>query len=221
MIRKVLIAEDQENANISLQKTLEELKIPNPDYTFHCDDALLKIKKAVESGNSYDLLITDIHFEEDHRKPHLKNGAELIEAVRKEQPDLKILVFSAESRPVFIEKLFSQLYIDGYVRKARNDIKDLVKAIDSINSNQQYFPRQLVQQARQSNAHEFSDFDIIIISLMTEGKRQNEISLYLKQNNIHPSGLSSIEKRLSQIKEALNFVTNEQLIAHCVKMGIV
>ncbi len=221
MIRKVLIAEDQENANISLQKTLQELKITEPDYTFHCDDALLKIKKAVQSGDSYDLLITDIHFEEDHRLPQLKNGAELIAAARKEQPDLKILVFSAEHKPVFIEKLFNQLEIDGYVRKARNDIKDLVKAFDTINANQRYYPRHLIQQAKQTNAHEFSDFDITIISLMTEGKRQNEISFYLKQNNIHPSGLSSIEKRLSQIKEALNFTTNEQLIAHCVKMGII
>jgi DNA-binding NarL/FixJ family response regulator len=221
MIRKVLIAEDQENANISLQKTLQELKIAEPDYTFHCDDALLKIKKAVQSGNSYDLLITDIHFEEDHRQPQLKNGAELIAAARKEQPDLKILVFSAENKPVFIEKLFNDLDIDGYVRKARNDIKDLIKAIDTISTKQRYYPRHLIQQAKQSNAHEFSDFDITIISLMIEGKRQNEISLYLKTNNIHPSGLSSIEKRLSQIKEALNFATNEQLIAHCVKMGII
>lgn len=221
MIRKVLIAEDQENTNISLQKTLEALKIENPDYTFHCDDALLKIKKAVQSGDSYDLLITDIYFEEDHRTPQLKNGTELIQAARIEQPDLKILVFSAETKPVFIEKLFSQLNIDGYVRKARNDIKDLLKAIDVIDANQQYYPRQLLQQMKQNNAHEFSDFDITIISLMTEGKRQSDIAAYLKQNHIQPSGLSSIEKRLSQIKEALNFTTNEQLIAHCVKMGIV
>lgn len=56
---------------------------------------------------------------------------------------------------------------------------------------------------------------------MIEGKRQQEISDHLRKNNIQPAGLSSIEKRLNYIKEALNFSTNEQLIAHCVKMGIV
>jgi len=31
MIKKVLIAEDHESSNISIQKTLEEMEIPDPD----------------------------------------------------------------------------------------------------------------------------------------------------------------------------------------------
>ncbi|MGJ7031074.1 response regulator [Niabella hirudinis] len=221
MIKKVLIAEDYESVNLSLQKTLESFGIHDPDYVYYCDDALIRLQKALQVRQSYDLLITDLHFEEDHRKQKITDGEALIAAARKIQPDLKILVFSATGRPSTIEALFGQQDIDGYVYKGRNDTKELKQAIDAISENRRHLPRQFVQEVKQRNAYEFSNFDIEILSLMTKGMRQQEISEFLKKNNIRPSALSTIEKRLNSIKEALHFTTNEQLIAHCVKMGIV
>jgi two-component system capsular synthesis response regulator RcsB len=220
MIKKILIAEDHETANISVQKTLEELGVVNPDYVYYCDDALTKIKKAIAANDSYDLLITDLYFEKDHREQQLTGGEDLIEAVKNLQPDIKILVFSAESKPVLIQNLFNEWQIDGYVRKARGDARELVRAINSIINGQRYMPLLVSEQSRHKKAHDFTQYDITILSLMVAGKKQQEVSDYLKENNISPSGLSSIEKRLKYIKEALDFTTNEQLIAHCIKMGI-
>jgi len=221
MIRKVLIAEDYESANISVQKTLEELDIAIADYVYYCDDALIKIQKAVQAGDSYDLLITDLSFDEDHRIQKIVNGEALIAAVREIQPDLKILVFSIENRPASIQALFDKLEIDGYVRKARGDVKELIKAINHISMNQRYSSQETTLLIKQNKTYEFSVLDTTIVSQMAKGKKQQEISDYLKKNNIHPSSLSSIEKRLHDIKEALDFSTNQQLIIHCVKMGIV
>ncbi|WP_300603898.1 response regulator [Niabella sp.] len=221
MIKKILIAEDYESFNLSIQKTLETLQISNPDYVYYCDDALLRIEKALQVNDSYDLLITDLHFEEDHRQQKLTSGEALIAAARNIQPDLKILVFSATGKPATIEALFEKEDIDGYVYKGRNDARELQEALEQIAANRRYFPQQFVQQRRQKNAYELDEFDITILSLMAGGKRQQEISEYLKKNNLKPSGLSSIEKRLNTIKEALDCSTNEQLIAHCVKMRII
>ncbi len=221
MIQKILIAEDYETVNLSVQKTLEELHIPNPDYVYYCDDALLRIEKALQANASYDLLITDLHFEEDHRQQKISSGEALIAAARNIQPDLKILVFSATGKPSTIEALFQKEDIDGYVYKGRNDARELKLALEQIAANRRYFPQQFVQQQKQKNTYELDAFDITILTLMANGKRQHEISAYLKKNNIKPSGLSSIEKRLNTIKDALDCSTNEQLIAHCVKMRII
>lgn len=221
MINKVLIAEDYESANISVQKTLEEFQITDPDYVYYCDDALKKIQLAVNQGASYDLLITDLCFDQDHREEKISGGEALITAARKVQPDLKILVFSATGKPSVIEALFEQQDIDGYVSKGRSDVKELKKAIEKIAVNQRHFPVEFLRKAKQRNSYEFTDTDIAIITQLTEGKRQQEISDYLGKNNIHPAGKSSIEKRLKLMKEAFDFSTNEQLIAYCVKMGIV
>ncbi len=221
MIRKVLIAEDHESANASLQKTLEELNILKVDFVFYCDDAMQKIEKNLLSGHSYDLLITDLHFEDDLRAQQLAGGIALISAARKIQPDLKVLVFSAESKPGVIDMLFKIYGIDGYVRKARHDANELKDAIRKIAENQIHIPRQLNHVKQHQHTYNFSEYDITIISLLAEGVPQKNIPSYLKQNNINPSGLSSIEKRLNHIRETLQFYKNEQLVAFCKDMGII
>lgn len=221
MIKKVLIAEDHESTNISVQKTLEELKITDTDYVYYCDDALTKIQIAKQKNQPYDLLITDLYFEEDHRVQQIPGGAELIAAARLAQPDLKVLVFSAEGKPMVIDALVNNQEIDGYVRKARNDARELKQAIEAIGRHQRYFPWLLVQLIKQKNVHEFTEFDIAIISLLAKGVRQKDIPAQLQQKQIHPSSLSSVEKRLNHIKEALNFFNNEQLVAYCKDMGVV
>ncbi|MCF3110888.1 response regulator [Niabella sp. CC-SYL272] len=221
MIKKVLIAEDHESVSISIQKTLEALHMDQIDHVYYCDDALMKIQEARQQHHSYDILITDLYFEKDHRDQQIDNGATLIAAARKAQPDLKVLVFSAESKAAIIETLFDQLEIDGYVRKARGDARELKKALEHIKAGQRYYPRHLLQQVKQVNHYAFTPLDITIIALMTQGKRQQEIADHLKKSKIQPSSLSSIEKRLTLMKDALNFSTNEQLIAYCVKLGVV
>ncbi|SEM40863.1 DNA-binding response regulator, NarL/FixJ family, contains REC and HTH domains [Chitinophaga rupis] len=221
MITKVLIAEDHESANISLQKTLEDLAIADTAHAYYCDDALNKVAIALKAGSSFDLLITDLYFEPDACKQTLSGGMELIAAARKIQPDLKILVFSAENRPATIDLLYSQLDIDGFVRKARNDARELKEAINEIAKHRRYFPRHIRQLIEKRNVYAFSEFDIRIITLLAQGMLQKDIPDHLQQNGIKPSGLSSIEKRLNQMKEALGFSKNEQLVAYCKDLGAI
>ncbi|MGN7786004.1 response regulator [Niabella sp. 22666] len=221
MIKKILIAEDFESANLSIQKTLEDLNVPDPDYVYYCDDALLKIQKALNAGASYDLLITDLHFIKDYRDQKISGGEMLIAAAREVQPDLKILVFSATGTPSVIENLFNKQDIDGYVSKGRNDTKELKRAIELISQNRRHFPLQELKQIKQKNAHSFTLLDIAIISQLSKGMRQKDIPEYLQANDIRPSGLSSIEKRIGMMKEAYNFSNNEQLIAFCKDKGII
>jgi two-component system capsular synthesis response regulator RcsB len=221
MFKSVLIAEDHESANISVQKTLQDLGIVDVDYAYYCDDALLRILKRHDAGDAYDLLITDLSFEEDDRKQKLVGGGALIEAARLVQPGLKILVFSAEQKAAVIGDLFNKAGVNGYVRKARRDAQELKSAIEHIYKNKQHFPPEFRQDIRQKNAHDFSAYDITIISQLSNGMLQKDIPAYLLQNQIRPSGLSSIEKRLNQIKDALGFSKNEQLVAYCKDKGII
>ncbi|RLJ73707.1 response regulator [Pedobacter alluvionis] len=221
MFKRILIAEDQETQNISLQKTLAEMGVEKPEYVYYCDDALTWIKNAVREGRPYDLLITDLYFEEDHNPQKIEGGAELIKAAKEVQPNLKTLVFSGENRPAVIDMLFKEMYIDGYVRKARHDGQYLRLAISAIHNHKKYLSPDLKQARKENNSHDFTDLDIAIISQLVEGIPQKNIPYYLQENNIKPSGLSSIEKRLNLMKEVLGFSKNEQLVAYCKDSGII
>lgn len=72
-----------------------------------------------------------------------------------------------------------------------------------------------------SDPNKYTDFDILIISLLSQGMTQRDIPQVLISKNIRPSGLSSIEKRLNLIKSNLNLTSNEQLIIHSKKIGII
>jgi len=221
MFKRVLIAEDHESANISVQKTLADLGITNTQYTFYCDEAFIQIKKSLQDEQPYDLLITDLSFEEDHRPQKLAGGMDLVRAAREINPGLKILVFSAENKAAIVDILFKELGINAYVRKARHDAKDLKLAIEAVSKGKIYLSADLKQNVKQKNAYEFTDFDITIITQLAKGTKQKEIPTYLKENNITPSGLSSVEKRLNLMKEELSFSKNEQLVAYCKDFGII
>ena len=93
MFQKVLAAEDFESASISVQKSLTDLNIAEKNFVYYCDQALVLLKESLRENKPFDLLITDLSFEEDFSKQNLKSGKELIVEARKLLPNLKILVF--------------------------------------------------------------------------------------------------------------------------------
>ncbi|MBB6332689.1 DNA-binding NarL/FixJ family response regulator [Chryseobacterium sediminis] len=221
MFKKILIAEDHESSSISVQKTLEDLTISTTDYVYYCDDALAKIQKSIRENDLYDLLITDLSFEEDHNIQNLKDGKELIKTIKELQPSLKIIVFSAEHRSGVIDSLFNEYGINGFVRKARNDSKELKKAIASTYVNENYLSLDLKQEVKKLNNYEFSTYDITLVSLLSQGVLQKNIPVYLQNNDIKPNSLSSVEKKLNSMKEDLQITSNEQLVAFCKDLGII
>ncbi|PWN64299.1 response regulator [Chryseobacterium oncorhynchi] len=221
MFKKILIAEDHESSSISVQKTLEDLNISNVDYVYYCDDALAKIQKSIREKDLYDLLITDLEYEEDHREQNIKDGKELIRAIKEIHPSLKTIVFSAEHKSGVIDSLFKEYGINGFVRKARNDSKELKKAIASVYDHKNYLSLDLRQDVKQLNSYEFTEYDIVLVSLLSQGVLQKNIPTYLQNNNIKPNSLSSVEKKLNSLKEELQITSNEQLVAFCKDLGLI
>jgi len=220
MFKKILIAEDHESINISIQKTLEDLNIPNVDYVYYCDDALAKVQKSIRENEPYDLLITDLYYDEDHHKQNIKGGQELIHKIREIQPSLKVIVFSAEHKSGIIDSLFNEYKINGYVRKARNDSKELKKSIASVFINENYLSADLKQEIKKFNSYEFSAYDITVVTLLSKGILQKSIPDHLLEKGIKYS-LSSVEKKLNILKEELEVKSNEQLVAFCKDLGII
>ncbi|KIC61885.1 response regulator [Chryseobacterium taiwanense] len=221
MFKKILIAEDHEMSSYSVQKTLEDLNIPKVDYVYYCDDALAKVKKAIRENDPYDLLITDLSFEEDHYTQRIKGGEDLIQKVKEVHPSLKVIVFSGEQKSGIIDTLFKDYQINGYVRKARNDSKELKKSIASVFINEDYLSFDLKNEVKKLNSYEFTAYDITLVSLLSKGILQKYIPIHLQEKGIKPNSLSSVEKKLNSLKEGLEVTSNEQLVAFCKDIGII
>ncbi|WP_310378226.1 response regulator [Flavobacterium sp.] len=222
MFNKVLVAEDLDTISIAVVQALEELSISEIHYAKYCDDAFLKIKRALHDNSPYDLLISDLSFKEDHRENKLKSGDELIEAVKKVQPNIKTIIFSIEDKSFRIKSLFNNLGINAYVSKGRNSIPELKKAIQSVFSNdEKILSPELSHALRDRSLLEIEAYDISLLKLLSKGLTIEEIASQFNTSGIIPNGNSSLEKRINKLKIYFKASNNVHLIAIAKDLGLV
>lgn len=222
MFKKVLVAEDFDSISITVGKALEELSVFEIHHAKYCDDAFLKIKKALHDDVPYDLLISDLSFKNDHRENKLSSGEELIAAVKKKQPNLKTIVFSIEDKAFRIKSLFNNLDINAYVAKGRDSIPELKKAIQGVFNNEtKILSSELSHALKNKSLIEIESYDIEILKLLSKGYILDEISSEFKNLGIIPNGSSSLEKRINRLKIYFRASNNVHLIAISKDLGLV
>lgn len=222
MFKKVIIAEDLDAMNLGIQQVLKDLDIENFQHSKYCDEALLKVRKAIQDNEPYDLLISDLSFKTDHRELKIANGDELVQKVRELQPNIKIIVYSVEDKSYRIKSLFDNAGIDAFVLKGLNSIEDLKKAISLLYTSNETFISQEVASALQEKSNfEIDDLDIDILKQLSIGTPQDDISDTFKELNIKPNSKSTIEKRIAKLKDFFKANNTTHLVSITKDMGII
>jgi len=221
MFKKVLVAEDFDSINLAVIQTLKELGITEIEHVKYCDDALLKIKRANLDEKPFDLLISDLSFVADHRKITLQSGEDLIQSVKKEQPEIKIIVYSIEDKTFRIKSLFDNLNINAFVLKGRKSIVALKTAINTVlDDNQKYISPELAHIFQDKVINEIDNFDIELIKQLSFGIPQDKMDEKFKELGITPNSKSTIEKRISKLKDYFRASNTVHLIAIAKDLGI-
>jgi len=222
MFKKVLIAEDMDFINSGIKSQLANLGIEQIEYVQYCDEALLKLKAARLNNAPFDLLISDLSFEEDYLEQKITSGDELIKVVRKQFPSLKIAVFSVEDKQYRVQTLFNEHKINAYVWKSREGLRELKKAVQQLyNSERIYISPHVAGSMSKSKAIEIAEYDIFLIECLSNGLLQEEISVILKDKNWSPTSVSSIEKRLKILREHFNASNPTHLVSLAKDLGLV
>lgn len=222
MFKKVILAEDFEEFNLAVKQTLDDFDIVDFQHAKYCDDALTKIKRAIQDNHPFDLLISDLSFKKDHREVKIESGDELIQKVRELQPNLKIIAYSIEEKNPRIKSLFENSEIDAFVLKGRNSIVDLKKAIQIIStSNEKFISPEIASALQEKNNYEIDDTDIQILKYLSAGTSQDEIIEIFKNSDIKPNSKSAVEKRLSKLKDFFKANNTVHLVSITKDMGII
>ena len=222
MFKKVLIAEDMDFINSGIKSQLTELGIDQIEYVQYCDEALLKLKAASLNNEPFDLLISDLSFDEDYIEQKITSGDELVKEVRKDFPSLKIAVFSVEDKEYRVQTLFNEHHINAYVWKSREGLRELRKAIQLISESDKTYVSPHVSGSLSNNrAIEISDYDIFLLDSLSKGFLQEEISSKLKEINWSPTSVSTIEKRLKLLKEHFNANNPAHLVSITKDLGLI
>lgn len=221
MFTKVLIAEDIDSIHKGIQQIKKQLDIHEMIHVQYCDDAELKIKRALLDNEPFDLLISDLSFKKDHREERITSGEQLVQVAKSLQPDIKTIVYSIEDRPEKVKFLFSHVGIDGYVCKDRHGLKELVNAIKTVHQDKHYISPQVESVIRGNGIIEFEDYDVQLVNQLANGLTQEQIGLYFKNKRISPSSTSSVEKRLNKLKMDFKANNATHLVAIVKDLGLI
>ncbi len=222
MFTKVLIADDIDFNDLGAAQILNELDVVEIQYAKYCDEALLKVKKAHLDGAPFQLLISDLSFKADHQLNQLNSGEELIAAVKKQCPNIKIIVFSIEDRAHRVKLLFDEHNIDGYVIKGRNTIYDLKRAIQkTYNNEKENISPELLYLLQDKTTSEIDNYDVQLIKYLSIGISQENIESEFKKEGISPNSKSSIEKHINKLKIYFKANNTVHLVAIAKDLGII
>ena len=221
MLKKVLIVDDHGIVNEGVSSVLKDLGIKHVINAQYCDDAHLKVKRAIFDKLPFDLIITDLSFKEDYRECKLSSGEDLIMALRQDYPDLPIIVYSMDDRLQKVRTLIKKYHVNGYVCKGRKGAAELSKAINSIYNKEVFLSAQVENALSSKKDLEINDYDIELIKLLSKGLSQDEISNLFKNKNLSPSSLSSVEKRLNRLKDQFKANNAIHLVAIVKDLGLI
>lgn len=221
MFSKVLISDDLGSINEGVISVLDKLNISVNKQVQYCDDAYLQIKKGISDGDPFELLITDLSFKVDYRSQKLLSGDELIDLISQEHPELPIIVYSVEDRLQRVKKILDTKSVFGYVNKGRKGLQELEESIIKAHQSKNFISPQIKDALEANNHLDFTDYDVGLLTFLSEGLSQSEISKKFQETNITPSGLSSVEKRLNNLKIEFRAKNTVHLITLVKDLGLI
>jgi len=222
MFSKVLVAEDMSSINEGISAVLKNMGITTIHHSQYCDNALLKLKRALKDNDPYQLLISDMSFKKDHYDDKIANGEELIKLAKALDPNLKIVAYSIEDKIPKVKRLFDLYTINGYVCKDRRGLIELVAAIKHSYANKRFVSPNVASALEEnSTPQDFSDYDVVLLKLLAGGHKQTELPNQLKKTDISPNSVSAIEKRLGALKTIFGANNTVHLIAITKDLGLI
>lgn len=221
MFKKVLIVDDHGIVNEGVSSILKDFGIDHIQNAQYCDDAYLKVKRAIFDKLPFDLIITDLSFKEDYRECKLSSGEDLIMALRQDYPDLPIIVYSMDDRLQKVRTLINKYHVNAYVCKGRKGATELSKAINSIYRKKVFLSVQVENALSPKKDLEINDYDIELVRQLSKGLSQDEVCVLFKKNSLSPNSLSSLEKRLNRLKDQFKANNAIHLVAIVKDLGLI
>ncbi|PQL94462.1 response regulator [Apibacter adventoris] len=217
MFTKILIVEDFESLVKAIKIIAKELMYtPIIDQAFDYEEARIKIQTAKANQVPYDLLIIGLSFPpiDIDKEQKLIEKKELIRALKKEQPSLKIIVLSTDSKYCAEKLLQDNFPIDAVITDGKDNMKELKTAITEIYKGNTY-----ISKTEQENyANKITAKDVELIRLLTS-KKIKEISVIFKTQNIKACSISSINQRIKYLKETVHAKSIGELIIIFSQLG--
>ena len=219
---KILIVDDHQITTRGLLYSLGEVGDFDVVTTTDCDDAFQLIK-ASEKSAPFQILFTDLSFDNNTKETKLKGGEALIKAIRTNGIEIKVVVITGRTEIYRGYNVISNLKPNAYLLKSYCDAEEIGVAIQKILENEYYYSYKIHQKIMRTKIAQIKLDDVaiqILKELPNHPKIRNLEGIILNKNGIKIK-LRSIELRLAKLRTDLNAVNNTDLILKAKELGVV
>jgi DNA-binding NarL/FixJ family response regulator len=215
---KILIVDDHQLIIDGIISSLKEVGDFEISSTNNCDEAFAKIKQE-----DFDILFTDLSFDDEITSKELDGGESLIKAIKKEGISVKIGVITGHSETNRIYNVIQNLKPSAYLLKTKCNATELNFAIQKMMANDFYYTHEVHQKMIRRACIDIQ-MDEVAIQILKELPNQSKISNLegvIKKEDGSLLKIRSIESKLANLRIDLNAVNNTDLILKAKELGII
>lgn len=219
---RILIADDHQLVIQGILCSLKDVGDFDVVATNNCDEAFDLIKKH-QNTNPFQLLFTDLSFDNASETTNLDGGEELIKAIKNNDFDIKIGVITGHTETNRVYNVISNLNPNAYLLKSKCDAREIGFAIQKMLANDYYYTHEIHQKIMRRNIVQIQMDDVaiqILKELPNHPKIANLEGLVTKGDGTAIK-LRSIETKLGNLRTDLNANNNTDLILKAKELGII
>ena len=219
---KILIVDDHQLIIQGLLCSLEEVGNFEVVTTSDCDDALLLIK-ASEKSAPFQVLFTDLSFDNNTKETKLNGGEALIKAIRINGIEIKVGVITGLTETNRVYSVISNLKPNAYLLKGNCEAVEIGFAIQKMLKNEYYYSHKIYQKIihRKITQIKIDDVAIQILKELPNHSKISNLEGVIANNNGIKIKLRSIETRLANLRTDLNAINNTDLILKAKELGVI
>ena len=220
--KRILIVDDHELVILGILFSLK--KIGNFDIvtTTTCDAAFALILKH-KKDRPFDIILTDLSFENTTKVTLLDGGEALIKAIKNHNIDVKIGVITGHVETNRIYNVIQNLNPDAYLIKSKCGVTELGFAIEKMLANDFYYSHEVHQKIMRRTIVQIK-MDAIAIQILKALPKHPKISnlegIILKNDGTFLKR-RSIENKLSNLRADLDANNNTDLILKAKELGVI
>ena len=220
--KRILIVYDHQLVILRILYSLT--KIGNFDVvtTNTCDAALDLILKH-KNDRPFEIVFTDLSFDNGTKATKLDGGEALIKALKNQNIDIKIGVITGHVETNRIYNVIQNLNPDAYLIKSKCGVAKLRYAIEKMQTNDFYYSHEVHQKIMRRTIIQIQ-MDEVAIQILKELPNQPKIinlEVVILKNDGTLMRLRSIETKLSNLRADLGANNNTDLVLKAKELGVI
>lgn len=219
---RILIADDHQLVIQGILCSLKEVGDFDVVSTTTCDEAFQLIKTH-QNNNPFQILFTDLSFDNSTKDNNLDGGEELIKAIRNNEIDIKIAVITGHTETNRVYNVISNLNPNAYLLKSKCDAIEIGFAVQKMLANDYYYTHEIHQKIMKRNIVQIQ-MDDVAVQILKELPNHPKISNLegvITKSDGSVIKLRSIETKLGILRADLNANNNTDLILKAKELGII